>query len=286
MGLDAKRFYFGVTQKFNKVWSANINTDSVFTSGTGTVSTYIKTAYVQAQFLPEAVVQIGSANAPWIPFVEDLYTFRYVENTLTDRLKFGTSADWGVHFLGKHDMVSYNFAAVEGGGYKNPTRSKTMDFEGRVSIEPMKGLVFAVGGYSGDLGKNSNATPAKQTANRFDLLASYTTGKLNLGAEYFSQKNWGITANAIGDSGDGYGVWGQYKFNNVWSIFGRYDSAKPSKDLHPLMRDNYYNIGVQFAVIKGVLISFVYKNDNIDFPTSASAVTNYQEFGMFSEIKF
>jgi len=183
-------------------------------------------------------------------------------------------------------MVSYNFAMVEGGGYKNPTRSNSVDWEGRVSIEPTKGLVFAVGGYTGDLGKDSNSAPAKQTANRFDLLASYTNAKVNLGIEYFTENNWGLTAATTPDSGDGYSAWGQYKFDKTWSVFGRIEHDKTSKDLHPTLQDNAYIFGVQYAAIKGVLLSLVYKNDNIDHPTSASTVTDYSEFGLFSEIKF
>ena len=32
--------------------------------------------------------------------MEGVYGYRYVENTLVDRIKFGNSADWGVHVLG------------------------------------------------------------------------------------------------------------------------------------------------------------------------------------------
>ena len=52
------------------------------------------------------------------------------------------------------------------------------------------------------------------------------------------------------------------------------------------MRDNAYILGVQYAAIKGVMLSLVYKNDNIDHPTSASTVTDYSEIGMYSEIRF
>ena len=285
-GTDVKRFYLGVTHQFDNMWSYNINTDSGYSSGTGATSTYIKTAYVQAKFSPEAIVQIGSANEPWIPFVEDAFTLRYVEKTITDRLGVGNSADWGVHFLGTNNMVSYNFAMVNGGGYKNPSRTNSVDWEGRVSIEPTKGLVFAVGGYSGYLGKDSNAAPAKQKASRVSLLAAYSTSKLNLGLEYFTEDNWGNTTGVASDSGDGYSAWGQYKFDKIWSVFGRYEHDQLSKDLHPSLRDNAYILGVQYAAIKGVMLSLVYKNDNIDHPTSASTVTNYSEIGMYSEIRF
>ncbi len=285
-GIDVKRFYLGVSHQFDSMWSASINTDSAFTSATGATNLFIKTAFVQAKFSPEAIVQVGSANQPWIPFVEDNYGFRYVENTVTDRLHLGNSADWGVHFLGTNGMISYNVAMVNGGGYKNPTRSNSVDWEGRVSVEPTKGLVFAVGGYSGDLGKDSNSAPAKQTASRFDLMVNYTSDQFRVGAEYFTEKNWGATTSTTADSGDGYSLWGQYKIDKTWSVFARYDEDKTSKDVHPTFRDTYMNLGVQCAVIKGVDISLVWKNDNIDHPTSASTVTSYDELGLFAQIAF
>ena len=59
-----------------------------------------------------------------MPFVEGLYGYRYVENVMIDRTKFGTSADWGVHVLGSIPMggltVSYAGSVVNGNGYKKP----------------------------------------------------------------------------------------------------------------------------------------------------------------------
>src|SRR5262249_8696258 len=121
------------------------------------------------------VARLGSADLPWVPFVEDIYGLRYVENVLIDRLKFGTSADWGLHAGGKvsDGMFNYGASVVNGAGYKNPTRSKSMDFEGRMGIAPLQGLSLAIGAYSGKLGKDveGTTTPVKHTANRLDALA-------------------------------------------------------------------------------------------------------------------
>jgi len=286
-GLDVKRFYLGVTHIFDGMWSMNINTDAGYTSATGATNLFIKTAYVQAKFSPEFMVQLGSANEPWIPFDEDLYTYRYIENTIIDRLKFGNSADWGVHVLGTSGMVSYNVAAVNGGGYKNPTRSRGMDVEGRLSIEPVAGLTFAVGGYYGKLGKDIEGTPATRTASRYDALANYTTKQFELGAEYFSESDWGFTSSASSDKGDGYSVFGRVKIGDepYW-VFGRWDTDKPSKKLHPAMREDYFNFGLEYVAIKGVNVALVYKYDHIDNPASASALAKSSEIGMFAQIAF
>ena len=79
---------------------------------------------------------------PWIPFDEGLYDHRYVENTLIDRLHFGNSADWGTHIGGDllDKTLSYAASVVNGNGYKNPTRSKSMDVEARISLSAIAGL--------------------------------------------------------------------------------------------------------------------------------------------------
>ena len=286
-GLDVKRFYFGATHVFDSMWSANINFDSGYSANAGAVTPFIKTAFVQAKLSPEAIVQLGSANEPWIPFDEDNYTYRYVENTLIDRLHFGNSADWGVHFLGSSGMVSYNFAAVNGGGYKNPTRSKGVDWEGRVSIEPTKGLTFAVGGYTGKLGKDVEGAPANRTASRYDALVNYATKEFEFGAEWFSESDWGFTNSASSDSGDGYALFGKVALGDSsnW-LFGRWDNDKTSKKLHPLMKENYFNLGWEYVAIKGVNLALVYKYDHIENPASASAMQKSNEIGLWAQVAF
>jgi hypothetical protein len=285
-GIDVKRFYLGATHVFNSMWLANINTDSSYFSATGATNVYIKTAYVQAKFSPEAIVQVGAANEPWIPWDEDLYTYRYVEKTIVDRLAFGNSADWGVHFLGTSGIVSYNFAAVNGGGYKNPTRSKDMDFEGRLSVEPVKGLTLAVGGYDGKLGKDLYGTPNTRTANRFDALVNYATPQYALGAEYFSESNWGFTNSASKDSSDGFSVFGKVKVGDPFWLFARWDQDKPGRNLHPTLEENYFNCGWEYVATKGVNLSLVYKYDKLTNPSSASQAAKTQELGMFAQIAF
>ncbi len=285
-GLDVKRFYLDVNHQFDSVWSADIKTDASYSSGTGTVAPFIKTAFVQAKLSPEFIIRAGSSDMPWIPFDEGLYTYRYVENTLIDRLHFGNSADWGLHVMGKSGVVSYAVSAVNGGGYKHPGRTKGMDIEGRLSVEPTKGLTLAVGGYNGKLAQDSYSTPAPLTASRFDALVNYSCPQFNLGAEYFNETNWGRTGSTTGDKGDGYDLWGKVNLGDAYWLFGRYDEDKTSKTLHPDMKEQYFNVGLEYVAIKGVNLALVYKHDNVDHPASASQVTKYEEIGMFAQVAF
>jgi len=165
-GVDVKRFYFSVNHKFDDVWSANLTTDFSYISNDGVTNLYIKKAYVQGKFSDALVFRAGSADLPWVPFAEGYYGFRYVENTLIDRLKFGTSADWGLHLGGKSGDGMFNYAAsvINGAGYKNPSRGKGMDFEGRLGFSPIDGMVIAAGYYTGHLGKETETVTASAPA--------------------------------------------------------------------------------------------------------------------------
>ena len=260
VGVDVKRFYFTATHEFDATWSAQFQSD-IGDQGARRYDVFVKKAYIQAKFSPEATFRLGSADTAWVPFVEGLYGYRYVETVITDHLSFGTSADWGLHFLGKaaNDMIGYQISAENGKGYSNPTRTKTVDFEGRISFEPIKGLTLAAGGYTGKRGNDTEAAPALHTAQRTDALISYVDDHFRVGGEWFEAKNWNNVTTIATDKSDGYSIWASFTATPTWSIFGRYDSAKPSKDLKPALEFTYYNAGLQWRHNKALATSIVYK---------------------------
>lgn len=322
-GADVKRFYIIVNEKFDDMWSAKLESDATYNSGQQ-VDVYMKNAYLQMTLDPAFWVKLGEADNPWIPFVEGVYNHRYVENTLIDRLKFGSSADWGLSIggdlLGK--TLSYQISAVNGNGYKNPTRSKTMDVEGRVSYQPIQGVILALGGYEGKLGQDKYANdvtiagvPVPQTyrtASRLDALAAYVGYGLRAGVEYFSANDWtngvsgasdvneytssgGVNAS---DKADGESVFVSYDFTPVWGVFGRYDDVKLSKDLAPGLEDRYFDVGLEAHAIKNVDVAVAYKHEKMDggpagssFSTTNGSAFNeadgkYDEFGIWTQVSF
>jgi hypothetical protein len=124
----------------------------------------VKKAYLQGSLGDAFTLRLGSADLPWIPFVEDLYGYRYVENILVERARFETSADWGLHALGKvlDGKINYAVAAINDNGYKNPSRSSSMDFTGRIGFAPIEGLTLAAGFRSGKRGLE-NETSMRRT---------------------------------------------------------------------------------------------------------------------------
>jgi hypothetical protein len=296
---ELKRFYLGVDHKFDDTFSANLTTDFRYNTNGASKDTlvYVKKAYVQAKFSPAFFVRVGAADLPWVPFVEGIYGYRFVENELVDRTKYGTSADWGVHIGGSFagGRVSYAASAVNGAGYKTLSRSSnTIDLEGRISASPIKNVTLAIGGYTGKLGKSSDPVPAMHRATRWNALAAYTDSRIRAGVEYFEAKNWNNVTTTATDSSNGWSAFGSFAFTPKLSVFGRYDWAKPNKDTNAALKDHYFNAGVNYKPLKEIDLALVYKRDRAEngfLSTSNGTIGGvnsgtYDEFGLFTQVAF
>ena len=328
---DIKRMYLTVDHKFNDTYSFNLTTDVTFDSnatspsgaaaptaneagGANTASgvkasqLYIKKAYLQAHYSDAFNVRLGAADLPWIPFVEGVYGYRYVEQTLIDRTKFGTSADWGVNINGSFldHIVNYSVSVINGEGYKQPAlgtvnRTNAVDVEGRANIA-YKGFTVAVGGYDGKLGKDVQNVLTFNTAERFDALVAYTDKHVRVGFEYLWAKYWSDVTQSTPsktNSTDGYSVFGSYNFTPQLALFGKYEWVKPKATTAANENDNYFNIGVSYKPIGPLDFALVYKRDSvvngsfstangvIGVPTGATAGKGtYDEVGLFTQVKF
>lgn len=300
---ELKRFYVGIDHKFNDVFSANLTTDFRYnTNGTSKdVLIYVKKAYLQAKVSPALVARVGAADLPWVPFVESIYGYRFVENTLIDRTKFGTSADWGIHVggsIGKNNLFSYAVSAVNGAGYKTLSRnSNTIDLEGRISVNPIKSITLAVGGYTGKLGKSADNLPESATphrAERVAALAAYTDKRIRAGVEYFAAKNWNTVNSILNDKSNGWSAFGSFAFTPKIAVFGRYDWVKPSRDLNPLLKDRYFNAGLNYKPIPPLDLALVYKRERAKNGLLSTSNGNigglddgtYDEVGLFGQFVF
>ena len=301
-GLDVKRFYLGVNHAFDPVWAVTLLTDfdlpklavsgkdssGATVNSTGTAAetqVFIKKAYLQAHFDDRLTLRAGAADMPWIPFVEGFYGYRFVEKTLVDRLKFGNTVDWGVHAFGHSEDGGANYAAsvVNGGGFRNPSRSSSMDLEWRFGFAPVGGLTLAIDGYRGKLGQDSDAAPAPHTATRWVGMAAWKASGLTLGAEYFRADNFANITNPASDRADGWSLFSSYDIDPVWSVFGRYDQAKTSKYLDPSLQDKYFNGGVAWKSSANITWALAYKSDKLADDVNQ---TKTDEFGVWAQVKF
>ncbi|WP_420138655.1 hypothetical protein [Sphingomonas sp.] len=322
-GFNIKRFYLGVDHTFSPVFAGNLTMDvsnvvgqvnnANFTS-TGTPEGtnlpalvgkgfYIKKAYLQAKLNPALIIRLGAADLPWVPFSESAYGYRHIENTLIDRTNFGISADWGVHVLGDfgQGLVSYQISVVDGGGYRNVKVTRSVDVEGRVSVN-YHGFYAGAGGYAGDRGNNVEGTPTPHKATRANALVGYKNKLLNAGVEYYHSRNWNNVTTVATDTTDGYSLFGNVNFAPTWSIFGRYDWVKPTQTTNDNLKDQYYNFGVQWEPVKLVDLALVYKHEAVDNgifgtqngviggPNPTGLLTgghgSYREIGLFGQFRF
>jgi hypothetical protein len=320
IGLDVKRGYLIVNHSFDDVWSAYFNTDfnfatykasststSVVTGGapgetvttttTTSVTTpetqlFIKKLYLQGRFDNWAVLRVGSADTPWTGYVEGVYGYRFVENTMTDRSGFANTADWGVNLNGAGGLINYSASILNGGGFRNPSRSKGVDEEFRLGITPLDGaLVIGLGGYSGHRGLDKESTPAVNTASRWDALLAWKADGLTVGAEYFTADKWNDVLNSgTTTKSDGLSLFGSYDFpGTAFSVFARHDDVKPAKDTDSNLKDEYSNLGVAWKYNANFTWALVYKDDkltdNLAYKLDSDQLKT-QEIGVWAQIKF
>jgi len=303
---DIKRFYVGIDHIFNDMFSANVTTDTTYDSGTANGQIYLKKAYLQAKIDPLLTIRAGAADTPWIPYVEGIYGMRYLELTLVDRTKFGTSSDWGVHVLGSafDGILNYDFAALNGGTYKKipigagTNRAANFDYEGRISAA-YQGFHLAVGGYTGKLG-TAYGTPTFHTAQRFNVLGAYVANGLRLGVEYFNANDYSAALMASptqGDAAHGVSGFGSYYFLPQWAAFARYDSVATNTRTAPGKNNEYYTLGLTWSPIRIVDFSVAYKHDAVrggSFTDANGAIGSatgamrgtYNEFGVWGDLQW
>jgi Phosphate-selective porin O and P len=295
-GIDVKRFYISVGHQFDNTWSANITTDFNYVSNDSETQLFVKKAYFEGKFSDAFTLRFGSTDVPLVPFVENLYGYRYVENVLVEHLHLEASADWGIHALGNFagGNVHYAVSAISGNGYKNPSRSRSLDFDGRLDFEPIDSLTLALFYRAGKRGLDKESVTTFHTAQRSELLAAYVKPQFRVGLEYFQADNWNQVLSPLTDKADGYSVWGSIKVRENVSIFARYDDAMPSKELQPDLKNTYFNMGAAFQPIPKVDIAVVYKQDKVEngfYGTTngtigGTSAGKSNEIGVWAQVQF
>jgi len=318
VGYDVKRFYLTVEHKFNDIWSANLTTDFNYVSADSETQLFVKKAYLQGTFDPLFAVRFGAADMPWIPYAEKWYGYRFLENTITDRSidggrgtagaaatgigAFGNSSDWGVHAMGAttgDNAFNYQVSVVNGGGYKNPTRSSGMDVEARIGYQPIKEMVIALGGYDGKRAKDVQNGQPTRNATRGDALVAFRNDTFGIGGEYFMAKNWDDVLKyqgavpapaAIKDKADGYSVFGDWTFMPQWALFARYDSVTYKysgvNGVYKQLKDTYYNAGVSYDVMKNLRLALAWKYDKLEGPAASPFTYKTNEIGFWGILSY
>ena len=308
-GVDLTRFYSTVIYKLDDRWSANFTADvcdkvtvtTAVPNGTGGTTNvtssksarcevFIKKAYIQAHFSDPTNFRIGEADLAWVPYIEADNKYRYVEPVLIDHFGFGASTDWGLHYYGRMGILNYQLSAVNGGTYNEASnfRTKSVDFEGRLAIEPIAGLKVAVGGYRGKRGQKVDVPPGStarfQDATRWDAMASYANPHFRVGGEWFKAEDWAntrFTAPAAGrptpsDEAEGWSVWGAWVISPTLEVIGRHDDLEANKEFGRFNNPTAFNpraqgpegtythLGIQYQVNSALFATLAWKHITAD----------------------
>jgi hypothetical protein len=309
----------------SSVASVTPTTTTVNTGGSAT-ELMVKYLYVAAKLNDAATIRVGSYAMPWVQYVDGITGYRWVEKSVGDRLSLASTADWGVNASGSlfNNLVAYSSSVVDGGGYKNPTRTKYPDFEARLTSKPFDWLDVGVGYYNGHLGQITVATENYDSSNaiRWDGLVSVNVIGFRVSAEYIDAKNYktvnSLTAGVFGtedvvasspttvlntDAAKGYSLLASYAFNATWNIFARHDDLSLSEDVLPGLKDKFSDAGIDYKALKSLDLALVYKNERVydgaatigsaDANSSyviggATSKTNgtFREVGLYAQYKF
>ena len=278
--IDIKRAYLIFEHTFDKVYSANVTTDLIYDGTARSTQLFLKKAYLQARYSDALVIRAGNMELPWVPFVEGVEGYRFVENALIDRIKYGTTTDASLNISGQLPVrglkLGYSVSALDGSGFKMPgngtsNRARTLDVEGRFNAT-LGPVTAAVGGYSGNLGRNSQGAAYNHTVSRVNALLAYATPAFRVGVEYVRVRNYtGVTTVApVKAQGEGYSAFGSVRLGDHFNLFGRYDAVKPEVDVassstrgNSATRDAYWNFGLDYQPIPAIDIALVYKHERV-----------------------
>lgn len=265
-------------------------------AGTGRNNTFVKYVYYDHLFVPGLQMRFGMHQTPWIEYEEHRWTYRYLFPTMVDQQNFQTSSDLGVSLLGKvlDNRLEYHVAFQEGEGYQNTPDGRGYALLGRVSVEPLDGVILSVFGHNerernGIEGFNpqrllGNIEFYDPSSDRFKLNAQMVWGDdgadigksfsraINVPGTYnTSAQVVSNTATVLGSTAGpttsiprfhqarGYEFWAWYRipgFEKV-RLHGRYYFMKPNKDTVAGDIQSYY-FGVSYDYSKNLAFSLDY----------------------------
>jgi hypothetical protein len=262
-------------------------------SGGGRNATFVKYAYYDHKFSPWLHLRVGQNQTPWIEYEEHRWTYRYLFPIFTDQQNFQTSSDLGISLLGKvlDDRVDYHFSFQNGEGYQNTPDARSFALLGRVSVEPVKGIIISAFGHNeqarnGREGFNpqrwlGNVEFYDPTNDRFKVNAqmvwaddgddvgkpgnainvpgTYDTGVADTTAVTYGGTSGPSTGIPRFKNARGYEFWAWHRIPGIEKVrlHGRYYFMKPNEDTPAGGIQSYY-FGISYDYSKYLAFSLDY----------------------------
>ena len=267
-------------------------------AGKGRNVTVVKFAYYNHIIIPGVELRVGQGQTPWVEYEETRWTYRYLFPTMVDQQNFQTSSDLGASLMGKvlDNQVEYHLSFMNGEGYQNTPNGKGFAVLGRVSVEPIKGVIFSLFGHNERLrngieGFNpqralGNIELYDSTSDRFKLnlqavwaddggdigqkgfapggqgfnVPATYNGNTSAAAATYGSTNGPSTSTPRFHQGRGYEVWAWWRIPGLEKLrlHGRYYFMKPNKDTEAGNIQSYY-AGISYDYSKWLAFSLNYE---------------------------
>jgi len=267
-----ERAYLGYGYNFTKTVSAKVIFDVGYDSTVKTYTAYAKNAMLDWTFVPKAKLSVGLIGCKQFDTQESFWAHRYVLKTFADQYSLGTSADLGFNFeINPSDKWMFNVFMLNGDGYKALQDADGLHRYGaNVIAKPTKGLILK-------LHYDFNPSEVEDedvTITNFTAFAGYAFNeRATLGLEYNFLNNGENFRKPFEDKSlGGISIYGSYKINNKYEVFGRYDNLQSNELDGETENWNYGKdgslilIGAQYNITKLVDIALNYKGWNYDDP--------------------
>ena len=246
--------------------------------------------------MPGVELRVGQGQTPWVEYEEHRWTYRYLFPIMTDQQNFQTSSDLGASLMGKvlNNKIEYHVSFMNGEGYQNTPDGRSFAALGRVSVEPVKGIIVSAFGHNETLRNGIEGFNPKRalgnvevydpTSDRFkvNLQAVWADDggdvgqkvpgvtRLNVPATYDGASSTAVNLGSAtaGPStsiprfhqGRGYEIWAWWRIPGLEKLrlHGRYYFMKPNKDSEAGNIQSYY-AGVSYDYSKWLAFSLNYE---------------------------
>lgn len=291
-GFAVDRFYLWVSYRIDDVWSVKIVTDinneqDNVPALKRKMNVFLKNAFVQGKFSPHAVIWLGLAGTPWIPYEEKFWGHRHVTNTYVDGYAYDDSADFGVGLKGEFadGMLEYNTALINGGGYSNPNKTDSIDYNARLTVRPLAGLDISAGYRQGDRGTKTFGVANCTRSKLMQGLVSYGNDQARLSGGYI--RNSKETA-AIETINKGFDIYGWVKLVDNFGAFARYDNEKQTLTGNAVeQKMTRYIGGIDYIYNKTVRFSLAFDHQKkTDSGNVSGQTVKITKYGLYSQVNF
>lgn len=262
--IDLKRFYLNLDHQFNADWKLKLTTDVQWQRQQDPTDVWFRHAYLEHRVNKQQTLKLGVAELPWIDYIARRVGYRYIDPSLNPKNQFAGPTDLGVHYSINTDDFTVAAAAISGGGFKKPRIGERVDFELTGVWHVLPGLDVATGWYEGTRTQDKDENPKYHHAQRWNFALSYLLNNTRFGVEYAYNDNWTRVSQLAPDASDGWSVWASYGFKPGYSAFIRYDVSHPSRRLNPELKQDYFQLGVDWKATRFVTVALVAKKTEID----------------------